>query len=253
MQDERRMDEYEIDLLELLTVLRRKIAVIIICAVIGTVLAGIHAFFIATPLYSSTSQLYILTKSTSITSITDIQVGTSLASDYVELIKSRPVVEQVIDDMNMDITYEQMLQKMEVSNTANTRIIKIKITDPDPELAMRTTNDFAKVAKKQISDIMRTDEPSIVEKGIVGKNPISPNKTKELAMGFLLGMILACGVVIVRHLLDDTIKNEEDVRKYLQLDTIGAIPYIGEESKLKTRAHTGRRLNRRYRRRTSER
>lgn len=249
MQEERKFDEYEIDLLELLMVLRRKIVTILICAVIGAACAGVHAFFMATPLYSSTSQLYILTKTTSITSITDIQVGTSLASDYVELIKSRPVVEKVINDMDMDITYEQMLKKMEVTNTANTRIIKIKVTDADPELAMNITNDFAVVAKKQISEIMRTDEPSIVEKGIIAEEPISPNKTKELAMGLLLGIILACGVIIVRYLLDDTIKNEEDVRKYLQLDTIGAVPFIGEGSKEKARRHRGRRLfNRKHRR-----
>lgn len=252
MQSEQRYEEYEIDLLELLLVLRRNIVAIVICAMLGTVLAGVHAFFIATPLYSSTSQVYILTQSTSITSFADIQVGTSLAADYVELIKSRPVVEKVIDDMKMDITYEQMLQKMSVVNKDNTRILKITVTDPDPKLAMKITNDFAKVAKKQISEIMKTDEPNIVEKGIVDNKPVSPNKKKELAMGFMLGLILACAVVTVRYLLDDTIKNDEDVRKYLQMDTIGTIPYIGDTDKEKTRVHRGRRfLKRKHRRRES--
>ena len=255
MQEERRFDEYEIDLLELLMVLRRKIALILICAIIGTGLAAVHAFYIATPLYSSTSQLYILTQSTSITSLADIQMGSSLASDYVELIKSRPVVEKVIDDVGLDISYEQMLGKMTVTNTADTRIIKIKVTDPDPGQAMRITNDFATVAKKQISEIMKTDEPSIVEKGIVAKNPISPNKKKELAMGFLIGLVLACGFVVVCHLLDDSIKNEEDVRKYLAMDTIGTIPFIGDAKKTKARVHKGRRLlqrKKKHRRNTSE-
>lgn len=234
---------YEIDLREIFQVLRGRIRLIIICALIGAIIAGFTSFVVLTPNYASTSKLYILTKTTSITSLADIQAGSSLASDYVELVKSRPVVEKVISDMKLKISYETMLTKMTVKNPENTRILAITITDDDPVAAKEITNDFAMVAKVRISKIMDTDEPTIVEKGVVDSKPVSPDKTKNTLIGLLLGLFLSMMYVIVRHMMDDTIKNSDDISRYLELETIGMIPLkegttaAGDRKKFRMQRH----------------
>lgn len=227
-------EEYEIDLIELFYVLKAKIVTIAVCSLIGAIIAALISLFVITPTYKSTSKLYILTKSTSITSIMDIQVGTSLASDYVELIKSRPVVEKVITNLNLqEIDYDTMLQKVSVANKTDTRILEISATDADPEVAKNIANEFASVSKTQISDIMRTDEPTEVEQGIAEDKPVSPQKTKNTIIGFLLGFIASCAYVIVRHLMDDTVKTPEDVEKYLEIEVLGNIPMRKDEEPAK--------------------
>ena len=186
--------------------------------------SGVYNFLIAEPVYESTSQLYILTQSTSITSLADIQMGSSLALDYVELIKSRPVVEQVIENLDLDMEYEQMLGKLTVTNTADTRILKISIQDTDRSMTTQAANEFSTVAKKQISKIMKTDEPSVVEVAHLPDAPIKPEKTKNVAIGFLLGAVLSALVVIVMYILNDSIKNQEEIERYLELNTLAAIP-----------------------------
>lgn len=226
-----------IDLLELAKELRKKIVLIIVCAILGGAVMGVYSFFVATPIYQSTSKLYILSKTTSITSLADIQVGTSLASDYVELIKSRPVVLTVIKDMDLDMSYDAMVNNLIVENVSDTRLVKITVSDTDPERAKLIANKFAKVAKVQISNIMRTDEPTIAEAAVVKRTPVSPDKRKNILMGILIGIILSCGYVTIRFLMDDTIKDPDDITKYLELDNLAIIPFEDGKKPGSTKKH----------------
>ena len=226
-----------IDLLELAKELRKKIVLIIVCAILGGAVMGVYSFFVATPIYQSTSKLYILSKTTSITSLADIQVGTSLASDYVELIKSRPVVLTVIKDMDLDMSYDAMVDNLIVENVSDTRLVKITVSDTDPERAKLIANNFAKVAKVQISNIMRTDEPTIAEAAVVKRTPVSPNKRKNILIGILIGIVLSCGYVTIRFLMDDTIKDPDDVTKYLELDNLAIVPFEDGKKPGSTKKH----------------
>lgn len=225
--------EYEIDLRELFFVIKSKLLVIILSGMIGALAAGLFSYYLIDPVYSSTSKLYILTQSTSITSLSDIQVGTSLTSDYMELIKSRPVVEQVIKDTDLDMDYEQLAAKLSVTNPADTRILNIMVKDGNPRLAKKIADDFASVAQKQISEIMKMDEPSIWEQGHVADSPDSPNHRMNILIGGLLGIFLSMLFVIILHLMDDTLKTPEDVAFYLGLNTLAVIPMRTDKKQAK--------------------
>ena len=220
----RENDEIEIDLLELLYVLRKNIIMIILCALLGTAVFGAYSFLIAKPVYESTSKIYILTQSTSLTSFADIQISSSLAKDYEEMLYSRPVVLQVKKNLNLDYEYEELKNMLSISNPADTRCLNLSIQSNDPEEAANIANEFATVSKRQIAEIMDTDEPTIYEKAVVSDDPVKPEKMKNMMIGFLLGLIIACAVVIVRYMLNDSIKSEEDIEKFLGLNTLAAIP-----------------------------
>lgn len=216
--------EIEIDLIELIYVLRKNIVVIIIAALIGTGLFGAYSFLIAKPVYESTAKLYILSQSTSLTSFADIQISNSLAKDYEEMIFSRPVVMQVAKNLNLDYEYEELKEMVSIENPIDTRCLNITCQSTDVQEAADIANEFATVAKRQISDIMDTDEPSLYEGAIAETEPIKPEKLKNMIIGFLLGFIIACAIIIIRYLLNDSIKSEEDIEKFLGLNTLAAIP-----------------------------
>lgn len=217
-------EEIEIDLIDLFYLLRSRLLVILLSGVIFASIAGLISSFLITPLYTSKTRLYILSKSTSITSLADIQLGTQLTQDYMILVKSRPVVTKVISDLGLDMTYEQMVDLVTISNQSNTRILDIEIAYPDAYLAKQIVDDFAKVSASQIAKIMDVEEPTIVEEGYMQPYPSSPNKKKYVAIGGLAGIFLAAGIFVLLYLMDDTIKDAEDVEKYLGLTTIGLIP-----------------------------
>ena len=237
---EREREEMEIDLLEIFFVLKKRFLVILLTAVVFAAAAGAYSFYVASPVYESTSKLYITSQSTSITSLADIQVGSSLALDYLELMKSRPVVEEVIDNLDLKMEYEDLLNCLSVTNPTDTRILTISIQGTNPTQVTQIANEFSEVARKQIPEVMKTDEPSVVEVATIPDNPIKPDKTKNTAMGFLLGAILAALVITAAHLLNDRIKTSDDVEKYLGLNTLAAIPLTNDKkSSRKSRRKNG--------------
>ena len=224
-------EEVEIDLRDILFALLNKAWIIILVTLIFGGIAGAYTKFAVTPIYKSTSQLYIVS-SNSITSISDLQIGSQLTNDYMVLIKSRPVVETVIADLKLeDMTYEQLCNNVVITIPTDSHIINITVSNKDPKLAKKIADDFAVVSQKQMAEIMKTDQPSISEKGVVAEYPSSPNMKKNCIIAALLGFILSCGVVILMHVMDDNIKSPDDIEKYLGLETLGSIPIENKQSK----------------------
>lgn len=240
MENQVREEEVEIDLLELFQVLVGKIGFIILALVMGAAILFSGTKFLVTPQYSSTSMIYILTKTTSVTSLADIQMGSQLTKDFAILATSRPVVEKVIDDLGLEYSYEEMVGKVTVENPADTRYLKITVEDPDAELAAEMADAFAEATASGVAEVMSTDKPSIVEHAVVSEVPSSPSLIKNTAIGGVLAALLVMAVIVIRYLLDDTIKTEEDVTKYLGLNTLAALPLDSDvEVKKNTRSKSG--------------
>ena len=224
-------DEMEIDLLEIFGVLMSRLWLIVLTGVLFAGAAGVFCKFVVTPIYTSTTQLCILSNTTSIASLSDLAIGTQLTQDYIVVTKSRPVVEQVIDNLELDMTYEELLAVTTVENPEDTRILSISVTNPDPTLAKQIVDQYAQVSRKRIAKLMDIKEPGLIEEGHVAERKTSPTTTRNAMVAGILGIILACAVVIIRHMLDDTIKSSEDVERYLGLNTLGILPI--EENALK--------------------
>lgn len=224
MEKQIHQNEDVIDLLDLGRALLRKWWAIALCLVIGAAAAFGGTKLLITPQYTATSMIYILSESTSITSMADIQIGDSLAQDFMIIGKSRPVVEKVIKRLDLDASYEAVSKTITFENPTDSHILKISVTNPDPKLAADISNAVAEVTREQIADVMGTDEPNTLEEAIVPVSPSSPNTMKNTMLGALLGAVLAAGLIIVLYLMDDTIKDEDDVKKYLQMNTLAALP-----------------------------
>ena len=225
-------DEMEIDLKELFFVLLHRWWIILLAGIICAGGAGVYTKTMVTPLYKSSATIYILSKDT-VVSLSDIQLGSQLTKDYTVLVKSRPVIDQVIENLDLDMTYGQVLSRLELANPTDTRMITITFTDEDPEMAKKVADEVAKVSKARVKEIMNTQEPTIAEEGYVPNQPSSPNTMKNVVMAGLLGVLLAMAVIVVIYLMDDTIKSSDDIEKYLGLTTLGVIPIESKKKKQK--------------------
>lgn len=217
-------DEIEIDLGAIFQLLLQKLWLIVLCFCIGSVLVFGWTKFMITPQYSASSMIYILTKTTSVTSLADIQMGSQLTVDFEILAKSRPVIEEVIDDLGVDYTYGQLCSMISVNNPADTRILKFTATCEDPKLAKEIANAVADVTADRVAYVMATDKPKIVEEAVVPDTPSSPNTVKNAAMGGLVGAFLVIAVILIRYFMNDTVQTEDDVRKYMKLNVLATIP-----------------------------
>ena len=213
----------QIDLLEVANVIWQKIWAVIMCFVIGAVLFGGYTKMMVTPHYTSTSMIYILGRTTSISSIAELQLSSALTADFTIMAKSRAVINGVIKEMDLNMTYDQLKNSVNITNPSDSHILQIEVTNPDPKLAKDISNTMANAVAENIASVMATDKPSIAEKAVTPGAPSSPNLMKNIAMGGIVGAALAVGLIVLGYMMDDTIKTEEDVRKYLQINTLASV------------------------------
>ena len=226
-------DEVEIDLLQLFRALKKRILWIVGAGVIMGGAFGLFSKFAITPQYTSTSMVYILSKETTLTSLADLQIGSQLTEDYKVIVNSRPVLGEVIDSLALDMSYEQLLAKISIGNPTDTRILTVTVTDPDPYRAKAIVDCVAETASDYIGEIMEMIPPKIIENGTVATRKTSPSNGKNAMLGALAGMVLVCGVIVIQVIMNDTVRTEEDVERYLGLSVLASVPLREGEERTK--------------------
>lgn len=226
MEQMNKSDEIEIDLKELWMVLMRRVWILIGTGIGLALIAFLLSKFVLTPQYESTTKIYILNKQNNETAITysDLQSGTQLTKDYMTLVTSRPVTEQVIGDLGLDMKHKDMVDIIKVSNPQDTRILSITVTYKDPFMAKKIADAVREAAAVHITDVMNIEQVSIVEDANIPEEASSPNTIRNTILGGAVGFILAAGIVILIHVLDDTIKTPDDIERYLGLSILSSIP-----------------------------
>lgn len=235
-------DEIEIDLGEVFHLVISKLGVIILSGILLGVLSIIGTMLFITPKYESTTKIMVLNKQDNNTlTSADMQTSTQLTKDYAELIQSRTVLEGVIAQLNLDMTYKEMLNKVSVETSSDSRIVSISVTDEDPYIASEIANAVRDMAAEHIQSVMDIEAVNVVDTANIPNEKASPSLAKNGVIGGLLGVIIAMAAVIIIYLTNDTIKVEEDVERYLGLSVLGSIPFSEKESRSKKKKSRKRR------------
>lgn len=235
-------DEIEIDLGEVFHLVISKLGVIILSGILLGVLSIIGTMLFITPKYESTTKIMVLNKQDNNTlTSADMQTSTQLTKDYAELIQSRTVLEGVIAQLNLDMTYKEMLNKVSCETSSDSRIVSISVTDEDPYTASEIANAVRDMAAEHIQSVMDIEAVNVVDTANIPNEKASPSLAKNGVIGGLLGVIIAMAAVIIIYLTNDTIKVEEDVERYLGLSVLGSIPFSEKESRSKKKKSRKRR------------
>lgn len=218
-------DDYlDIDLVELFYAIFSRWTIILLTTVVLATLGYCYGRFVVTPVYSSNSALYVLSKSTSITSMADIQVGANLTNDYMVVIKGRPVLEQVIENLGLEMNYDTLKNKVSVTNESNTRILNISVRDHDIKLAKVIADEIANVSSSFISEKMDQDPPTILQYGYTDTKRVNRSPNSFALIGALAGLIISVGIAVLLYLLNDKIMTPEDLEKRTGLNTLATLP-----------------------------
>ena len=218
-------EEMEIDLLELIRVVWEKLWIVVLVTLFFALVSGVYTKFFVTPQYQSTTSFYVVSRETDGTyTSSDLTAATQLTNDYTEIIKSRTVAETVITELALDISATDLIKKISVSTPSSARVVYIRVLDSDPAMAQRIANSVRRVASTRIQEVMNSEAVNIVDTANLPVSKYSPSLSKNVMIAGLLGAVLSIGVIVFLYLINDTIKSEDDVEKYLQLSTLGSIP-----------------------------
>ena len=225
----------EINLAELFSVLLGRAFLIISAGVFFALVGLFLSKFVIPPVFESTTKIYILNKEENQTvTYSDVQISTQLTQDYAELIKSRRVLEEVIQRLHLvDMEYKDLYEVLKVDTPSDTRIVAITVKDEDPLMAMKIANCIREVASEHITNVMDIDAINIAETANVPTTKSSPSVARWTVIAGVLGAVVVAFFAILGYLLDDSIKSNDDVERYLGMSTLALIPLTTDEMEQK--------------------
>ena len=221
---------YTIDLMRIFTQLMKKLWLIILAAIIGAGVGFSVASFGIAPKYSSQIMLYVNNSSISLgstsfsISASELSAAQSLVKTYVVILNNRTTLEKVIDLAKLDYTYGQLSSMISASPVDETEVFTVKVTCGDPYEAAKIANCIAEVLPERISEIIDGSKMEVVDVAVPNTNKVSPSITKYTAVGMIIGLLLACGVITIFVILDNTIQDEDYIVKVYDYPILAKVP-----------------------------
>ncbi len=222
----------EMNLTNIFKIVTKRWWIIVVSLLVCVTVSVIATYFIATPVFQSSTTVYVGKKTalSSDNAINDVLLGNQLVKDYREIILSRLVASQVLTNLGItNLSADQLSSKITVSLKNETRVIQISVSDTDSILAKNIANSVASIFKDKVVDIMAVDNVSVIDTAVASTIPVSPNKRLNIILSFIIALIAGIGINFLIEYMDNTIKTPDDVKKYLDLPVIGVIPIISEQ------------------------
>lgn len=227
-------DDTEIDLVELFYVFLNRIWLLVICMAIGGAAAFAWTACFIKPVYKTSAEIYVVSASNnSVVNLTDLQIGNTVKTDYMELMLSRPVLEKVIESLNVNKTVSQIRSMVSITNKTDTRILQIAATSTDPQLATDVANELATQSILLLPEIMENEPPNLVSTALFPTAPAGPSIVKNTLLGAILGFVLCGAVLVVIFLSDRSFKGADDMQKYFGMMPLAVVPTVQFETKSK--------------------
>lgn len=222
--------EEEISLVELFTILRKRLGMIIALSLFGLLVSFGLTFFVITPQYSATTQMLVnQTEANQTIQQADINRNLQLINTYKDIIKGPVILDDVREELGLDLTHNELSNKVQVVSDAASQVFSLKVTDTTPYQAAEIANKTAEVFQKNLDQIMNVDNVTVISVAIPDTNPVSPNKTLNLAIGLLLGLMTGVGLAFVLEFLDTTVKDTNFVTDVVGWSNLGSISVMSKE------------------------
>ncbi|MBE0451703.1 MAG: capsular biosynthesis protein [Clostridia bacterium] len=231
--------EETIELRELFEIILKRKWLIIIITIIALIIGSVYSIYMVTPMYKSDTTLMVNgSKGLSASDIAasfdlgSINLSQKLVVTYGEIVKSRIVMEQVIERLELDLTYAELMRKTTSQQVGSTEILRISVEDQNPEQAALIANTISDVFIKEVMRILKVNNVETIDVAIPAMNPFNIKTTLNIAIATVLGLMLSVFLSFLMEYMDQTIKTEKDVEKHLGLPVVGVIPDFAQAAKL---------------------
>ena len=225
------MEEQVISISEIFEALKKRWILIVSITLVATLISGILSFLVIKPTYETSTKVFIGKEENNLEGYNsnDIQMYQKLLQTYAETIKTNEVVQSAINNTGADLTVKDVKASLTVTPVSDTQILQIKYQNNDPKLAKEIleniTNEFIVLSK----ELVPNGNVRVIEAVQLPEDPVAPNKKMNIAIAFLLGLMVSVGLVFLLEYLDNTFKNKENLERELDIPVLGVIPSIDEE------------------------
>lgn len=222
-----------IDLTEILSAVRQHLLELIFVTLVAALVGFTASKFLMNPKYDSSALMIVNTRQDVNANVTSDQINsaTKLVSTYSIIIKSDTVLQQVIDNLGLNLTYAKLNKRVTVAAVDDTQVMKITVQSDSPEWARQVCEQIITVAPDVIKEAVEAGSVKVISNPSLATEPVSPNIMKNTMLAAAVGFVLVISIIVLQVLLDNKINTEEDVTKYLDMTVLGVIPQYNQGGK----------------------
>ena len=218
-------DEMEIDLGELIKILKKNILMVIVASLLCATIGLMISVFLINKKYSSEATIYITPKVTEQGTIdyNSIQTNSRMVNNYMEILKGETILAKVADQVGME-SYEDVFDTLTISNPENTELISVSSETTDPELSQQIVSLVISTFTEDMMDILNLNNVTIINDAKVNENPVSPSVPKYTILGLAVGLVISCGYVFITFLFDKRLRTREEAENFLGVPVLATVP-----------------------------
>ena len=213
----------EINLIEVLEYYKNKLIWILASILVVILLGNIFTIATRVPMYKSNTTILLVGSNEKVNQ-NDVSLNNNLVPTYSEIIKSRNVLNQVIKNLNLDYSVEELSDSITVGTKTGTQIITVSVSNKDSKRAKDIANEVSIVFAKEIKDLYKLDNVAIIDNAVEAEKPYNLTYLKDNVIYFGIGLVLSCGIIFIMFYFDTTIKSAESVEEKLGLTVLGVVP-----------------------------
>ncbi|SER69922.1 Capsular polysaccharide biosynthesis protein [Gracilibacillus ureilyticus] len=232
--------EETISLKEILSILKKRILLIVGLTVGAILVSALVSFFMITPTYESSTQ-FIVNQETNEANVVDynqIRSNVEIINTYNDIIKSNRILSQVVEELDLAVSANQLGQSITVSSGQNSQVVTLTASDTDPDRAVEIANTTVQIFQNDLPELMNVNNVNILTEAMAAADPtpVSPKPLLNIAIAMVVGLMAGVGLAFLLEYLDNTIKDEQDIENKLELPILGVIAHVADEDTQSTRA-----------------
>ncbi len=220
----------EINLAVFFNIIKLRWLSLLIVGVLVAAISYVYSSYFIVPQYAASAQMFIDTrressegKDTYINS-SHISAAKELAATYVHVMKTNTILNAVIDELNLDMSYGQLASKIGVSVVSDTQILKLTVTDDNKDRALQIAQKLVQITPTMINAKIDSGKLVSIDEPTVSGGPISPNISRNTFIGFIVGVAFLYIIFLIKSLFDNKIKSVYDIQNNLEIPVLGVIP-----------------------------
>lgn len=200
----------EINLVDLLNYLLKRWYIIILSVIIFMFGTFIYSKYVKVPLYESNTSLVLTKTNDTVITQNDLVMNQKLVYTYSELIKSKLVLNQVINNLHLDMKLGELTSEISVTSIENTEMIRIIVKDDNKVRSYKIANEIARVFCNEVINIYEINNVSIIDRAVLPKKPCNTTLKHDMLLGFAGGLFVSCAILFVIFYFDDTVKSSSE-------------------------------------------
>jgi capsular polysaccharide biosynthesis protein len=215
-------------ILDLLRLIRKHIALVVVLPIVCAVLVGLYSVFLMPDKYTATTSMYVLVKqdsSSNSTMYSDLSASQMVSNDVATLLKSDRVAKQTAESLGLSSISDY---DVSVDSSTTSRVITLSVTGTSASTAADIANGMVDAVSSIASSVMNVEGVNSIDEAVAPSSPSGPNRVLYTAVAFLAGLFVAIAIVVLADTLNTKVRDHEDVEAITGLPVVGRIPVAKE-------------------------